>query len=165
MKRPGDKELAKKKQKSRMKVANLVARSKEIDRNCVICGNLGKIVHNIEDPYYITFICDECKKDDKKYKLALTKRRDIRESLEKRYLHSNLLSDKQVREIVNNYMHDYLTIKDYCLKINITRYAFNRILKIYDQLYPEQNINDLVIHHAYMILGNKTYNRRKNQSL
>ena len=50
-------------QKIRVKVANMVARKSEINKKCCICGKEGKILHNKQDPYYIAFICDECKKD------------------------------------------------------------------------------------------------------
>ena len=43
-------------QKERVKIANLVARKPEIEKVCCICGKPGNILHNRQDPYYITFI-------------------------------------------------------------------------------------------------------------
>ena len=78
-----EKEASIKWQHERVKIANLIARKPEIQKICCICGKEGKILHNRENPYYITFICDECKKDPKNINKAEKTRFDVREKLDK----------------------------------------------------------------------------------
>ena len=51
-------------QKLRVRIANMVARDKTIDRRCCVCGKRNaEILHNQKNPYLITFLCRTCRTD------------------------------------------------------------------------------------------------------
>lgn len=131
-------------QRTRVKIINLVARKKEIEKICCICGKEGKILHNKKNPYFITFICDECKKDPQNIEKAEELRFDLRDKLNKDNLCIHNFSDYQIKEIIKDYLKDYCSIGKYCEKLNISRYQFNILLQKYNALYPKENIKQRV---------------------
>ena len=109
--------------KTRVKVINFVARKPEIEKVCCICGKPGKILHNRENPYCISFICDECKKNPENIKIAESKRIDIRGIIDKDSLS------------INNFLKtDIITLnsQETALNLNNGEYSEeNRIAKLF----------------------------------
>lgn len=138
-------------QNTRVKIINLVARKPEIEKKCCICGKPGKILHNKKDPYYITFLCDECRKDSQNRIIAEESRFDLRTKLNISNANTSNFSDEEVTRIIVGYMNDTLTIGEYCEKMNITRHKFEQLINRYKELYPKQNIKRLVKYHANKI--------------
>ena len=134
--------------KSRVKIANMVARKKEIDKSCCICGKPGNILHNRKNPYNISFICNECRKDSKKLMEAEKLRFDIRSKLNIQNLSIINYTEKEIKGIVEDYVKksEYKTnsIGEYCKKIGISRYQFNIIINKYEELYPNNNMKEII---------------------
>lgn len=147
-------------QKNRIKVANLVARNDNIDKTCCVCGKPGRILHNNDNPYYISFICNECAKDENKKKQAILKRKDIRTMLNKRGISTKTISEKEIQSIVENFKEKNktkkLTVGNYCLKLGITRYQFTKIIDRYVEI-----TNDTQIYNT--IAQIKKQNRKKGR--
>lgn len=152
-------------QNTRVKIINLVARKPEIEKTCCICGNPGKILHNRKDPYYITFICDECKKDPNNLILAEEHRFDLREKLDKNNSCTNNFTDEEVTRIIVGFMNDILSIGDYCDKINISRYKFNQLTSRYKEMFPKHNIKKLIKQHSDKIQKEKLKKIAENKTL
>ena len=136
-----EKEASIKWQHERVKIANLIARKPEIKKICCICGKEGKILHNRENPYYITFICDECKKDSENINKAEKTRFDVREKLDKANLCVSNFSDTEINQLVNGYINNQESIEKYCEKNNISRHQFNQIIDRYKKLFPPKDIS------------------------
>lgn len=131
-------EEAKQRQKNRAKISNIVARKPEIENKCCICGKPGKILHNKENPYYITFLCSECRLVEGNIAKAEKYRFDIREQLDKSKLSTSNFTKQEVANIVKGYTNTQsLTIGEYCEKLNITRHQFNKLLELYAKYFPE----------------------------
>lgn len=143
---PEQKEASMKWQNERVRIANLIARKPEIQKVCCICGKEGKILHNKKDPYYITFICDECKKEPNNLIIAEESRFDLRTKLDKANLCIHTLSNEQITRIVLGYMNEnnITSIGEYCKEIKISRHQFNQIIKRYCELFPNQRINERI---------------------
>lgn len=142
-------------QQERVKIANLVSRKPEIKKICCICGQPGKILHNRYDPYYITFICDECKKDPNNLAIAQETRFDVRDKLEKSKLAVKNFTDQQIVRYITSFMNDIISIGDYCEKEGISRHQFNQIIQRYKSLFPKQNIEQLINNHSKKIQSEK----------
>ena len=132
--------------KERTKIANMVARKPELEKICCVCGKPGNILHNREDPYYITFICDECRKDPQKLTLAEERRFDIRTKLNVGTMNVTTYTDEMVKRTVLEYMNEnyLMSMGDYCKKRGISRHQFNQLLDRYDKIFPGQRIHELV---------------------
>lgn len=150
-----EKQAALEKQKTRVRIANLVARNKELDRSCCVCGKPGIIMHNTEDPYYISFICKECSKSASNKTIAIESRRDIRKELKQKNKATKYFTDEQVKRLMISYMNDFISIGEFCKRNNITRYQFNRIVERYSKLYTKQPIKELVAGHSNAVQSNK----------
>lgn len=133
-------------QKERVKITNLVSRKPEIDKSCVICGKPGHILHNKENPYCISFICDECSKDSNNIEVAKTKRIDIRTKLNKQNLNVSNFTRKELKDFVEKYLsvRNILPISKYCKELGISRHQFNEIIKKYEEITGKDNINVLI---------------------
>ncbi len=138
-------------QKTRVKIINLVARKTEIEKKCCICGKPGKIIHNKKDPYYITFLCDECKKDKQNRIIAEESRFDLRTKLNINNIYTSNFSDEEIVRFVLGYMNDKISIGEYCENMNITRYKFDQLINRYKELFPKQNIRKLIKEHSRKI--------------
>lgn len=141
--------------KTRVKVINFVARKSEIEKVCCICGKPGKILHNKENPYCISFICDDCKKDPTNIKIAESKRFDVREKINKSSLSVNNFTEKDIITIVNNYLNNICTLGKYCDDVGISRYQFNEMLNKYEEYYPTSNIKQRVKNRSKIIKNEK----------
>lgn len=137
-------------QNERVKIRNLVSRAKDsdIDQSCCICGNRGNILHNRQDPYYIAFICHECRKDPNNLIIAEESRQDIREKLNMTNLSYSNFTDAQVIRLVTGYMNERLTLGEYCEKTGVSRHQFNLLIRRYDELCPDNDIVLLVKKHT-----------------
>lgn len=133
-------------QNERVRIANLIARKPEIQKICCICENEGKILHNRKDPYYITFICDECRKDPNNLIIAEESRFDLRTKLDKANLCMQTLNDEQVQRFVLGYMNErnIISLGDYCKQIKLSRHQFNQIIKRYNEIHPNQRIEERI---------------------
>lgn len=132
----------------RVKIANMVARDKTINRKCCICGKENaEILHNQEDPYFITFLCRTCRTNEDNVKKAEKTRFNLREhkskltelSEDKSYLHTNQYTPETVKQIVEDYVisHNTLTFGEYADQLGLSRYQFNSILELYKKYYPK----------------------------
>lgn len=143
---PEQKQEAYEKNKVRMKIANLVARKPEIENKCCICGKKGQVLHNQENPYFITFICWDCRKDPEKLKEAEKHRFDLKSKLNKENLNVSNFTTQEVLQMVNGYMKKdlFISLGDYCNQIGVSRYQFNKLIKRYMELLPNSNIEELI---------------------
>lgn len=130
--------------KERVKIRNLVSRNPEIKQVCCICGKKGKILHNRQDPYYITFICDKCRKDKSNLTIAEESRFDVRTKLEMGHTSIRNFTDEMVIRIIIGFINKNITIGEYCKEIGISRYQFNQLQKYYSKLFPKHNIKKLI---------------------
>lgn len=166
---PEQKVISDERQRNRTKVANFVARNKSIDRSCVICGKPGRILHNENNPYFISFICNECSKDKEKLAQAANKRVDIKKLLEnrsKKYIATKSFPEDVLKQIVENYINShFLYVGEYCQKIGISRYQFNKALEIYDKKYPKNLIYDAITNRLSTLQRVKTTNSVKIRKL
>ena len=144
-------------QRERVKIANLVARKPEIENICCICGKKGTILHNYDDPYYITFLCSECRKDPRNLILAEERRFDLRAKISKSKINVSNFTDQEVTRIVVGYMNneEAKSIGEYCDSIKISRYQFNHLIDRYDELFPSQDIKNLIKDKSKRIQGEK----------
>lgn len=143
-------------QKERVRIANLVARKPELQKVCCICGKPANILHNVQNPYYITFICNDCRKNPKYLQKAEKYRFDIRTQMDKTSLSVVNFTDKMITEIVENYLLTDLSIEDYCQQIQISRYQFNKLLDMYLELYPDKDATKIEVKlHSNDIQRNK----------
>lgn len=140
-------------QNERVKIANLIARKANIAKTCCICNKPGKILHNRQDPYYIAFICDECKKIPANLEYAEENRFDLRTILDRNNLGTVHFSDEEITRFVIGYMNENLSLGDYCNEHKISRYQFNQFINKYNQIFPEQNIKTLIKTHSKKIQG------------
>lgn len=118
-------------QRARVKIANLVARNKEINKTCCICGKPGRILHNPENPYFISFICRLCKTIPENVNIAEKERFDIRDKLNKNNLNVRNFTDSDIEGIIKNYVGSQLSIENYCKKIGISTHQFARCQERY----------------------------------
>lgn len=132
------KELAQKYQKDRVKITNIVARRPNIERKCCICGKEGTILHNKENPYYITFICKDCRKDENKRLEAENHRFNLLDIVNEKKLGIRNYSDEEIKKILDEYPKD-MNMGDFCNKYNISRYLLNEMVTKYCELYPEKS--------------------------
>lgn len=144
-------------QKTRVKITNLVARRPEINKSCVICGKPGHILHNKQNPYFISFICDECSKDSNNIRVAESKRFDLRDRINKYNTSVSNFSDKDIKNIIEGYLKitNILSISEYCSKLHISRHQFNLCIDKYSDLTNKNNIHALI--------KSKTNNLRMNK--
>lgn len=135
-----------KRNKVRIKIANFVSRKPEIDTSCCICGKKGIILHNpdINNPYFITFLCWDCRKNPENLEIAEQYRVDIRTLLDKTNLHVDHFTDQQITQIVVKYMNDILSISKFCQQEGLSRHQFSRVIERYNKLYPKQHIDRLI---------------------
>lgn len=152
-------------QRERVKIANLVARKPELEKVCCICGNPGNILHNRQDPYYITFICDECKKDPNNLIIAEESRFDLRTKLDKSGLCIKNYTQQEIIRIVVGYMNQNMSIGDYCDNLNMTRYQFSQLIDSYNNIFPNQNIKQLITNRSNKIQKQKVCKRVEQQLL
>ena len=138
--------------KDRIKIANMVARKPEIQKHCCICGNTdAQILHNKNNPYMITFICKDCRNDADKLELAKTYRFDIRSIMSKSTLSAKSFTDTDVKDIVDGFLNELLSIGAYCDKIGISRHQFNEIVKRYAVIFDIPTIKKTVDAHTNKI--------------
>lgn len=131
----------------RAKIAHFVRRN-NVEKKCVICGKDGFILHNRENPYMISFICKDCRKDENNVKIAESKRFDIRDVVPKKGAKILKTStDEYITKVVENYLHNTLPIREYCKKIGISTNQFHTVVKRYEELHPNQPIEDYIINH------------------
>lgn len=140
-----EKEEYKRWNKTRIKIGNLVRRRKDIDRSCCICGKPNAdILHNTKDPYYIGFICKDCRKDKNNMVIAEEHRIDITTKLAKAHTQISKFSNEAIVRMVVGYMNKTTNITAYCEEIGISRYQFKQIVDIYDKKFPNQHIKELI---------------------
>lgn len=151
-----EREKAKERQKQRIKIANTVKRY-NINNNCYICGNKGKIIHNYKDPYNIAFLCDNCRKDLTNLKTIEEHRINIEEIILNN-LKENMV-DKQVKRLpkeeikvlVDEYLNKEISIGKFCNEKGISRHQFNTMVKLYSKEYQEIPIIEMVKEQAKRI--------------
>ncbi len=126
---PTERVEAQKWQKTRVGIINLIARHPEIEKICCICGKEGKTLHNRENPYFITFICDKCRKNKDNLLIAEKSRKDIRKRLNDVSV-INFNNDKIIK-LVEQFMNSELTLGEFCEQECISRYQFNKVIERY----------------------------------
>lgn len=131
------KEKAAQWQRERVKITNIVARKYDLEKKCCICGKAGTILHNKENPYYITFICKSCREDFNKLKEAEKYRFDLKEYVNKSKVGVRNYSMGEIKELVENYPEN-VNFGEFCRKNNISRYIFNQLINKYCVSYPNK---------------------------
>lgn len=133
-------ELYKAWNKERVRITNLVNRSHRFEKVCCICGKEAEILHNRKRPYYIAFICRECRKDSIKLKEAEKYRFDLRDEISSV---TNFTDDK-VTSLIEGYISENKNIGDYCNIHQISRYQFNKLIEKYEKIKPNIPIRKLI---------------------
>jgi paraquat-inducible protein B len=174
---PEQKQRAKEWQRIRVKITNAVSRDKELNRKCCICGKEDSpILHNRENPTYITFLCTECRKDKEKVKQAEQYRFDLKEHKEQqvenrdtnRYLDTRKFSKEEVKSIVEGYTAsaNIQTYGEYCEKNNLSRHQFNALLERYKEYFPRnKGMIDKVHNRSKAIQRNKLSGAANDRNL
>lgn len=148
--------ISEQRKRDRMRINVMVKRKPEIVQHCCICGNENtQILHNAVNPYKITFICKNCRADTDKLKKAEKCRFDIRDIMDKSKMSGKTFSEKDVQNIVENYLFDVISIQDYCYKIGISRCKFNSLIERYTKLYDNPLIRKMIINHSNNINAKK----------
>ena len=136
----------------RTRIANMVARKPEIKKQCCICGSTNaQILHNKVQPYMITFICKDCRKDETKLAQAEKKRFDVRSLMNKTGLSVKHFIDVDVKQIVEGYLNDLVSIEAYCEKISISRHQFNGLVERYAETFKIPTIKKTINAHTNKI--------------
>lgn len=152
--------------KERIRITNLISRNKNIKKVCCICGKKGQILHNRYDPYYISFICKECRKDPNNLMKATEYRFDVRTLFGTAYKYTSHFTDEMVKKYVLDYLNDSIkSIGSYCKDIGITRYQFNKLIERYDKLFPEQQIKLLIKNRSHRVQKEECIQRVENRNL
>lgn len=142
-------------QKNRVRIANMVKRNRPDLIKCYICGSTdAKILHNddLDNPYMINFICNDCRKNKENIKKVSLNRFDIRSRIGyKNYDVKSKLNESNIKNLVENYLTSNKLIGDYCKDIGTTRYLFNTIIDRYMVIYPNSNIKNKIKDHSYKI--------------
>lgn len=153
---------SKERQKQRVKIANMIARETNLEKKCCICGKKeAEILHNAENPYFITFLCRQCRKNKDNIEEAKLHRFDLEEYRKEQvanrdssyYLNTKKLSSEEVKDIIYGYIapSNTLTIGAYARKLGISRYQFNQIIKRYDEYFPNSKIEERIgIHNKFI---------------
>ena len=144
---PKEKQESNNRQLQRIRIDNMIRRNTNIENICCICGKKGNVLHNWSDPYIITLICLECRKNPNNVKKALEKSFDIRTKIKDGKLtRISTISNEEVNKMINEYKksNQTLSIGDYCKEIGISRYKFNVVLDRYQQLHPNIDIKELI---------------------
>lgn len=135
--------------KERTKIANMVARKPEIRKICCICGKEDSLIlHNKDNPYFISFICRDCRDNPENLKKAEECRFDIRTMMDKSTLSSKNFTDTDVKKIVDDFLNDIVSIGAYCNKIGISRHQFNQLVDRYAKIFEIKNIKKTVNAHT-----------------
>lgn len=135
--------------KERTKIANMVARKPEIRKICCICGEDNSLIlHNKDNPYFISFICRNCRDNPENLKKAEECRFDIRTMMDKSTLSSKNFTDSDVKKIVDDFLNDIVSIGAYCDKIGISRHQFNQLVDRYAMIFEIKNIKKTVNAHT-----------------
>lgn len=144
-------EIREQKQRIRMKVANLVSR-KKIDKVCGFCGEKATIVHNTDNPYFIAFACNKCRKDRELMKTIDEYRFDVRNYLDKKGLNFKFISNQYIIDTIEGYLKENISIGTYCDKLGISRHQFGLMVDKYKQISNNaKNIASLITKHSHKI--------------
>ena len=145
-----DKKLnAIKERKERVRIANMVKRKPELRKICCICGkDDAEILHNKDNPYLISFICLECRKNAKNILKARRRRFDLREVVDKSKLSTKNFTNRDVKLIIDSFLLDVVSIGEYCKKTGISRYQFNQLLDRYKYICDDAIIKERVANHT-----------------
>lgn len=174
---PEQKQRAKEWQRERVRITNLVARDKTISKKCCICGkDNSAILHNKENPYLITFLCKECRKDKdniakaEQYRFDLKEYRDnqLREREDKYYIDTKKFSEEEVKEIVEGYdkHSNLLTFGEYAEQNGLSRHQFNQLQERYLEFFPDKEYVIIAIHNrSKAIQKNKLSNAAIDRNL
>lgn len=149
---PEEKAISKQTQRDRMRIANLIRRKPEIKKVCCICGTKNaEILHNKSNPFFITFICKECRANVFKLQEAEKHRFDIREVMNKSTLSTKNFSDNDVVNLVDGYLLKTISIGQYCEEHGISRYQFKQLVDRYQKLHKNNMIKKTISNHANKI--------------
>lgn len=139
-----------------MKIATMVRRKNEIEKYCCICGNKNaQILHNYNNPFVISFICKKCRADKSKLAQAEKLRFDIREIMDKSKISSKNFSEKDVMNLVENYLFEKVSITDYCKEIGISYHIFSHLIERYKLLFDKPNIKKVMLNHSNALRNEK----------
>lgn len=151
-------------QRIRIRICNLVKRRISSDmKKCCICGGKGVILHNMKNPFNISFICYKCRQNPENIKIAESKRFDLRKYYTtKRDLAPQLFSDEDTAKIIDTYLESDMTMGEYCESNNISRYQFMKLLRTYEskhkrnsKVFKNEDIYHYVKKHSRMIQGKR----------
>lgn len=174
---PEQKQRAREWQRERVRITNLVARDETISKKCCICGkDNSTILHNKENPYLITFLCKECRKDKdnivkaEQYRFDLQEYRDnqLREREDKYYIDTKKFSEEEVKEIVEGYdkHSNLLTFGEYAEQNGLSRHQFNQLQERYLEFFPDKEYVITAIHNrSKAIQKNKLSNAAIDRNL
>lgn len=146
---PEQREQAEQRQRERVRIANLVSRKPEIKKDCCICGKPGNILHNKEEnPYFITFLCADCRKNENNIIEAEKYRFDLRTKLDKSYLSAKTFAEDDIKLLINEFLTSILSMGEFCSIKGISRHQFNKVIDRYDKLDPNFSIRKRIKIHS-----------------
>ena len=149
-------------QRIRVKITNIVSRDETIERKCCICGKEdASILHNKENPYYIAFLCSECRKnrdnvekaEQYRFNLEEYKQEQLENREDNRYLDTRKFTEEEVKELIDGYIapSNTLTMGEYAEQNNISRYQFNELVKLYGKYFNRKGIKKVVTNRSKTI--------------
>lgn len=163
---PEQREEAEQRQKERVRIANMVSRKPEIKKECCLCGKPGNILHNKTDnPYYITFLCNECRKNESNISKAEKYRFDLRTKLDKSYLSAKTFAEQDVKQLISEFLSSILSLGEFCDEKGLSRHQFNKIIERYDSMDPEFGIRKRIKIHSNKIQENKLRTIVENKAI
>ena len=127
----------------RVYIRNFINRHYLGSKACVNCGKEPTtIVHNEEDPYLVTFICDTCRLGLDKETLESLPKINILEHIEvnKRFSHSkDLVLTEDLKRVLEKALYTDKTLVEYLKENNLSYTKYKEaVIKYEDEIKPIQ---------------------------
>ena len=124
-------------QQQRVYIANFVKRYYKGDKYCIICGNDNtSIVHNEENPYEVSFVCNECRTKHTKEQLKNLPKTNLLIYVEqnKKFSHSkNLVLDGKMKFILEGALKTNKSLTEYLRENKLSYTKYKQAVKMYEK--------------------------------
>lgn len=124
-------------QQQRVYIRNFVDRNYIGSKACVNCGKEPTtIVHNEENPYNISFICDDCRLGLDKETLSNLPKINILDNIEinRKFSHSkNLILTEDLKHILEGALDTDKTLVEYLKENNLSYKKYKQAVEKYDK--------------------------------
>lgn len=124
-------------QSQRVYVRNFINRHYTGEKRCVLCGKEPTtIVHNEDNPFLISFICDSCRAKTNKHFLSDLPKVNILEQTDtnKRYSHvKNLILTEDLKNILKNALKTNLSLTEYLRQNELSYNKYKKAIELYEK--------------------------------